>query len=231
MTRISRLAWCALPLLTGCVSTEETAQVSSQFFEAAPARTARKPAPAAEDSICIRVDAVGRKVLGANPIGLQPIFATFQSPTPEIFHVDQKMVCITDSFVKQLPNESELAAVLSFELARMVAEREARVKSDLRQMEVRTPITLPIGDNGGQASAADMMSTVELAKYEKKRDAARKMNAARINPQTLARDYLQKAGYDRTEFDKVQPLLDAAEKNYALERQMKGMVLPSAWTP
>lgn len=231
MTRLSRLAWCALPLLTGCVTTEETAQVSSQFFESAPSRTAKKPAPAAEDSICIRVDAVGRKVLGANPIGMQPLFATFQSPTPELFHVDQRMVCITDGFVKQLPTEADLAAVLSYELARMVAEREGRVKSDLKQAELRPPIQLPIGDNGGQMSAADMMSTAEMAKFETKRDALKKPAAVRVNKETLARDYLQKAGFERTEMDKVLPLLQAAEKNFALERQMKGMALPNTWNP
>lgn len=210
---------------------EETAQVSSQFFEAAPARTARKPAPAAEDSICIRVDAVGRKVLAANPIGMQPLFATFQSSTPEIFHVDQKMVCITDGLVKQLPSEADLAAALSYELARMVAEREARVKNDLKQAEIRAPIQLPIGENGGQPSAADMASTVEMARYEKKRQAIRQPAAVRVNPETLARDYLKSAGYDRTELDRVLPLLQAAEKNFTIERQVKGTTIPSAWTP
>ena len=38
-------------------------------------------------------DYVGRKVVAANPqLGMRPLFATIQSPTPEIFHVDQRVV-------------------------------------------------------------------------------------------------------------------------------------------
>lgn len=216
----------------GCVTPpEKTAQVSGQFFDSspAPASVAKSPIPAADTSICARVDFVGRKVVAANPqIGMRPLFATIQSPTPEIFHVDQRVIYVTDSLVKQLPSEGDLAAVLSFELARMVAERESRVKQDLKFSAVRPPIQLPIGDPGA-FGPTDMASAVELAKYDKVRRDLQQL-PAKLNPETLARNYLEQAGFQRTDIDRVQPQLQAAEKNSALEKQVKGIPAPNAWT-
>jgi len=216
-------------LAIGCVSSadEKTAQVSSQMFETPPTAVAKSSMPQAEDSICLRVDVVGRKVVAANPqIGMRPLFATIQSPTPEIFHVDQRVVYVTDGLVKQLPSEGELAAALSFELARMVAERESRVKQDLKFNAARPPISLPIG---GPTTMGDMASTVEMAKYDKQRRDSQQM-PVKLNPETLARNYLETAGFQRTDIDRVQPQLQAAERNTAVERQVKGLPAPNAWT-
>ncbi len=232
MTQISRLAYSAVLLSgVGCVGflePEKTAQVSNQFFESAPQAVAKSPVPAAEESICVRVDFVGRKVVAANPqIGMRPLFATIQSPSPEIFHVDQRVVYITDGLVKQLPSEADLASALSFELARMVAERESRVRQDLKFNAARPPIQLPIGGTGPLA-ATDMVSTFEMAKYDKARRDLQQ-TPAKLNPETLARNYLEQAGFLRTDIDRVQPQLQAAEKNSSLERQTKGMPAPNAW--
>jgi predicted Zn-dependent protease len=217
--------------LTGCVGMEDTAktaQVSSPLFEAPPTTVAKSQAPAADPSVSLRVDVVGRKVLAANPqIGMSPMFGTIQSPTPEIFHVDQKVVYVTDGLVKQLPSEGDLAAALSYELARMVAEREARVKQDIKYNTPRPPIDLPIG--GPSPSAADMASTAEMAKYDRKRREVAQA-PAKLNPETLARGYLEKAGFMRTDFDRALPSLQAADKNSTWERQMKGVAAPNAWT-
>jgi hypothetical protein len=231
MTHLSRLACGAVFFTTGCVAfpdSEKTAQVSPQFFESAPPTVAKSPPPpAAEDTLCMRVHVVGHKVLAANPqIGLRPTFATIQAPAPEIFHVDQRVIYITDGLVKQLPSEADLAAVLAFQLARMVAEREARVKQDLKLAAARPPIQLPIGGTGPM-SATDMASTAELAKYDKKRSDLQQA-ATKINPETLARNYLEGAGFLRTDFDRVQAALQSAEKNYSLERRLKGQPGPSA---
>jgi len=61
----------------GLFDPEKTAQVSPQFFESAPSSVARSPLPLAEDSVCVRVDFVGRKLVGANQhVGLKPLFMT-----------------------------------------------------------------------------------------------------------------------------------------------------------
>lgn len=233
MSQFSRFAYGALLFANaGCMAlteTEKTAQVSPQFFESAPTSVARSPVPAAEDSLCVRVDFVGRKVAAANSqIGVHPKFATIQSPSPELFHVDQRVIYITDGLVKQLPTEADLAAVLAYELGRIVAEREARARLDLRAAAARPPIQVPIGSTGPSA-ATDMVATVEMAKYDKARRDLQKA-PEKLDPQELARKYLEGAGYLRTDFDRVQPQLQAAEKNVSLERLVKGQPAPNTWS-
>jgi predicted Zn-dependent protease len=233
MTHLSRLPYAFLLLTAvGCVGLpepEKTPQVSGQFFEAPPAAMPKAQLPRPEDSLSVRVDFVGHKLVAANPqIGLRPLFAAAQSPTPEIFHVDRRFIYVTDGLVKQLPSEADLAAVLAFELARMVSEREARVRQDLKLAAARPPIQLPIGGTGPLA-ATDMVSTFEMAKYDKERRDLLKPST-KLHPETLARDYLESAGYSRTDFDRVQPILQAAEKNSALERHVRGLPAPSVWS-
>ncbi len=232
MPQFSRLAYCAVCLCVGCVGLpdqEKTASVSSQFFESGPPLVAKSaPPPAADETVSIRVDFVGRKVIGANPqIGMRPLFATIKSPTPEIFHVDQHVIYMTDGLVKLLPSEADLASVLSFELGRMVAEREARVRQDLKFNAARPPIQLPIGGTGPM-SATDMASTAEMAKYDKQRREAVQV-PKKLNPETLARNYLEQAGFLRTDIDRIQSQLQAAEKNSTLERQVRGIAAPNTW--
>lgn len=219
--------------LAGCTTFQDAplAQVSSQFFDPAPAgRVSHAPVPAAEDSICVRVDYVGRKLLAANPqIGVKPLFATIQAKDAELFHVDQRVIYITDGLVKQLPSEADLSAALAYELARMVAEREARVKQDIKQIEPRPPIQVPIG-NIGQGSMGDMVSTVEMAKYDQKRQRYREATA-RPDADQLARDYLDRAGCQRADFDRVKPTLTAAARNSLLERQIRGIAPAGNWSP
>ena len=233
MTPFPRLAFgTVLLFVVGCVALNEPEKlptVSGHFNDSPPPQTvAKSPLPAAEETVSVRVDFVGRKVLAANPqIGMRPTFMTVKSPTPEIFHVDQRMIYITDGLVKQLPSEADLAAALSFEFGRMVAEREARVRQDLKFNSARPPIQLPIGGPGSLA-ATDMASTVEMAKYDKARRELQQI-PAKLNPETLARNYLEQAGFGRTDIDRIQPQLQAAEKNCTLERQTKGTVAPNAW--
>ena len=73
-----------------------------------------------------------------------------------------------------------------------------------------------------------MVSTFEMAKYDRQRIEAQKPSV-KLNPETLARNYLEQAGFMRTDIDRVQPQLQAAEKNFALERQVKGIPAPNAW--
>ena len=78
-------------------------------------------------------------------------------------------------------------------------------------------------------AATDMVSTFEMAKYDKARRDLQKI-PAKLNPEELARNYLEQAGFLRTDIDRIQPQLQAAEKNSTLERQTKGMPAPNAWT-
>src|SRR5205814_3578198 len=78
-----------------------------------------------------RVDALGRMLLAANPkIDAKPMFQTVGVAEPEIFHAGTTRIVITQGLVDLCQvgddkTDAELAAVLCFELGKMVAEREA----------------------------------------------------------------------------------------------------------
>src|SRR5262245_60731071 len=98
--------WCAIPLLllSGCFpftteAEKTTALVGTNHFgvQAAPTKQVKASYAPGSQETSLRVDAVGKKVLEANPqIGLKPLFATMGAPQPEIFHVDNRIVYITD---------------------------------------------------------------------------------------------------------------------------------------
>jgi predicted Zn-dependent protease len=233
MRRWHGLFFFLIPACTSFEGQEKTASVGGQFNEAPPStgpRVARSALPTADESVSLRVDYVGRKVVSANPqIGMRPIFATISSEQPELFHVDQRIVYVTDGLVKKLTSEADLAAALSYELGRMVAEREARVKQELRQAPPRPPIQVPVG-NAGQFPGSDMVATAELARYDQQVQAQSKP-PVRPNPDSLARAYLEKAGFQRVDLDRVQPALQAAARNGAIERQLKGFAPSGNWAP
>ena len=222
--------------MLGCTSwqTPEAplAQVSNNPFGAqAPLKAPTKAAFApGNQEIAWRVDRVGRDLLAANPqLGLKPVFATVGTPQPEVFHKDDKMVIVTEGLVKECKSDAELAAVLSYELGRMVAERES-----LAPAEVRQPERLPPIDNqfGGAASlpGPDHTRLAELARYEKEQP-KKSRPPARPDPEKIARTCLEKAKYKTEDLDAALPLIRTAERSTALENQFKGVMPQSSWTP
>lgn len=212
----------------------KTATVASNPF-AVPAETGRTGKinfQPADEAMGLYVDGVARKVIAANPqAGLKStLFATIgNQPRPEIFHTGPNMVYVTDGLVRKCATEAELAAVLALELGKIVSEREAAASPDLRNPERLPPIQVPIG-NSGQNASTDLAHQFEMAKYEKERPRARRA-LARPDPNQLARGYLEKAGFQPSDLDTVQPLLQAAQNNITLERQFTGKITPSSWTP
>jgi hypothetical protein len=194
---------------------------------AAPARATF--APAGGDT-AMRVDFIGRKVLNANSqAGLQPFFATAGCSQPELFHRGVTLY-ITEGLVKQCQTEGQLAAVLSFELARMVAEREALATPQTRRPERRPPPDVPFGNSGQGSGAFDQVREAELVKTGAERRRAVEMLPP-PDAKVLARMYLKKAGYPEAELDAVEPLLAGARANCTLENQVKAAPAASPWTP
>ncbi|MFO0865751.1 MAG: hypothetical protein U0744_14055 [Gemmataceae bacterium] len=228
----------------GCVPTEflkdpETAQVSGNHFGLqAPSGNVTRASytPSTNEALATRVDAAGRKVLNANPqIGQKTVlFATIGNPQPEVFHVMRKqapgvgetpMVFITEGLANLCKNENELAAVLAFELGRMVAKQ-----APTTEKQISMPLRAEIGGAATSRVTDDPLYAAQLAKV----DVARKQAAAappRPDPQELARVYLENAGFGKNDIDTVQPYLQMADRNCAMERQLKGMVAPNQWTP
>jgi hypothetical protein len=233
-----RLLLLAALLLPGCqhlLEEPKLATVSSNPFAVpAESKVARVNYQPADEKTSMRVDAVGRKLLQDNPhSGLNPkatFFATIgNAPQPEVFHVGTHMVYVTDGLVRRCNSDAELAAVLALELGKIVAQREAAATPAMRSPERLPPIQVPIG-NAGQFTNPDLVHQVELAKYEKVRPRGPK-SLPRPDPEALARDYLEKAGFLPADLDAVQPLLHAAQNHVTYERQFKGILTPGAWTP
>lgn len=230
---------CAVSLIlaTGCHSLFEQPKLATvsanPFGLQAESRAAKINYEQADEAVCMRVDAVGRKLLHANPqMGLNPkatFFATIgKSPHPEVFHIGTHMVYVTDGLVQRCSSDPELAAVLALELGKIVAKREAAASPDMRNPDRLRPIQVPIG-NAGQITNPDLVSQVELAKHEKERPKSQK-SLPRPHPEALARGYLENAGFLAADLDSVQPLLQEAQNGTTLERQFKGLN-PANWQP
>jgi hypothetical protein len=237
MSRALRWAGIALVAISGCVPLDafrqdsDLAQVPTSPFPPSVVQTVKRSnlnTPPAKEDIAWRVDAVGRKLIAANPqAGLQPRFGTIGVAEPEIFHADQTIVYVTEGLVRQCRSEAELAAVLASELGKMVSEREAIALRETRMAEPRLPIALPIG-TPGNATSADPSYFVEIAKFEKEHPkSARKQPLPAPDPQLIARTLLQQSGFQKTDLDAVAPILRNAERNCTLERQFKGMIVPT----
>jgi hypothetical protein len=124
--------------------------------------------------------------------------------------------------VKQCKNDGELAAVLCQELGKIGSEQAAREKP-ARSLPERTPLMSPsVGnDIGGRFGSADGTDQMILARYDKERRQAQQP-APPPPPASLARTYMQSAGYDPKDLDAVAPLLRKADQNNSLEQLMTG---------
>ena len=173
------------------------------------------------------VELIWGKPNGANPqAGLKPIVTAIGSPDPEVFHTSANQIYITEGLVRQCQTDGQLAAVLANELGRIVSEREASVGDQARNPPPPLPIYVPIG--GGSARDADPTAYVQLAQYDKAHPKQLKPLLP-PNPQQVARSILERAGFERTELDAVQPILQNAERYRNLENQFKGTPKQGDW--
>jgi hypothetical protein len=180
--------------------------------------------------IAVKVDEVGKKLVLANTsLGMKPVFSTIGMPQPELFHQGTASVCITEGLVRMCKTESQLAAILSVELGRMVAEREAEVSPQSRNLEKPLPIAVTMG-NAGQFSGLEPLQQAEIAKL----DCDRRRPSKKFvppDPDVLARGYLEAAGFDAKELNAARPLLEEAEKTFLVEKQLRGLHSTPSWEP
>ncbi len=229
-------------LLSGCIpleqidpslKKEETLLVPANPFgtpQPVSQSRSKRTDPPADKKIAFRVDHVGKQILKANPqIGLRPFFATLGSDRPELFHTGDYMIHITSGLVNRCKTDGQLAALLSHEMAEMVAEREVLAHPKMRRKQEQPPIHVPIG-NAGHDTDPSLTRVAELARYEEKRQQRNKPIPI-PNPEKLAKNYLKKAGYSPLELDGVQGLLAEAERTYMLEKQFKKYSGARNWTP
>jgi len=181
-----------------------------------------KSAPATE-AVARRVNEVAQRLLAANAdLPVRPIFMAIGSPEPEVFHRDTSAVFISEGLANKCTSDAQLAAVLSNELGKMVATREALLMLP-RGSEREPPPDLPIGrESGGTFGPPDGTRLAELGKFEQStgRGPAGGPRHAPPDPQLLARTYLKRAGFAPADLDAVAPLLNEAQKHSDLELQI-----------
>jgi hypothetical protein len=211
--------------IVGCVTTDDAiTPVPSSVFGFAPTPTTDSrtkvnyAAPSLE--IAGRVDAVGTKILVANPqIPFKPLFRTIGSPQPEIFHREVSEVLITEGLAKECKTDAQLAAVLSMELAKMVGERMAELPSGVVRDD--PPIELRVGnDGGGSFGDADQLRRAEILRYQKQDRQRMRQAASQPDPKNLAAVILQKSGYTPADLESVSTILAEAAENRTFAKQV-----------
>ena len=75
-----------------------------------------------------RIEPVLQSILAANPeLSIKPKIMVIGSPDPEIFHRDTSVIWVTDGLVQRCTDDTQLTAVLSWELAKMVSQHSALI--------------------------------------------------------------------------------------------------------
>jgi hypothetical protein len=211
----------------GCLSVDgQFTGVPGSVFGFTPTPTVSKVsyAPASLE-FAARVDTLGRKIIDANPqlavfssVYSIPIFRTIGSPTPEIFHRGAEELLITEGLVKQCQTDGQLAAVLSLELGKMVAERLAETPGTL--VRDAPPLELRVGNSNTSFGDADELRRAEMAKFQKMERQRMREAATTADPRMLASVMLTKAGFAPIELDNAAPVLALAADNRELARQL-----------
>lgn len=229
--RISVLILGVLLAAAGCLSDEKklTTVSANAFGKVSQPRPASfKQAPPATQEIALRVDKVGKQIVSANPsINQKVVFMTLGVDHEEIFHQTQKDVStifITEALVNQCKGDGELAAVLSQELGKIVAEQKVQTRPGRDPMPATLLLNPAAGrDIGGTFGSADRTNDLIAAHFEKEWQQGRQtLPSTPPPPETLARNYLNRAGYDPKILESVKPLLRKADKQSSVELSMTG---------
>ena len=230
-TRVALLTFILGVAVGGCLSDEQKLTTVSSSPFSRPGRTqtvSLKQAPPATKELALRVDRVGQKIVAANPrLKQKVVFQTVGAPHEEIFHVTQKdvsTIVITEGLAKQCKTDSELAAVLSEEMGRTMSEQMAQATPLRRRLPPPIIMNPQVGnDNNGTFGSSDGTDRMIAAHYDNEWKLSRQgLPDPPTPPETLARGYLQSAGFDPKELENVKPLLRKAEKQSSLEQSMTG---------
>jgi hypothetical protein len=214
--------------LPGCLTPEKTTVIQPGLTGPPPAtQVTQIPQAPATQEVALRVATLGRKIVADNPqIAMRPVFSCVGTSQPTVFHRINKDHCevfISEGLVKQCATEGQLAAVLCMELGKVVSEKSALASAALRLPERDPPPNLHIGSEiGGSFGPSDGTLRAEMARADNDRKQRSLPPPPPPAPDSLARAYMQRAGFSATDIQAVAPLLRAAEQNTAFEKQMGG---------
>ncbi len=214
----SSFAFTALSILplTGCVQDAHETQRESanRLFKQSHVLDPRK-LPVGDQKATIRADTVASAVIAANKdeTGLQPRIITVGKPEPVMYHLDTHLIVLSDGLINACKDDEQLAAIISYELARMVSERESQTPSRRRDNQL-PPVPRLTPDIAGSRMSPDMTELAEAGFHEKKypRKVDRTKEAV-PEVSALSRKYLEQGGHDPKVLEKLEPLIKEAELN------------------
>lgn len=216
-----------IALAMGCVD-QDFPRPLQRVFSPGEDRPPSREAPLAAAA---RLDQVGRQIVAANPfIGDDISFQCIGADEPAIFHRDAYSVFASDKLVELCKTDGELAAVLSTEIGKIVAERRNAARMGVSP---RIPVVPQLNSNmeaGGIPS--DQARIAEMAIMEQKTSRNNRSEKAQdlSDPQQVARELLQSAGFDPAEIDRAQPILKQLKDDNHVIRQMGGIGMAPRWT-
>jgi hypothetical protein len=198
--------------------------------------------PKAPNETATRVDALGKQILAANPditsslvagdpdlmkaakanpnLDLRPRVVAIGVNAVVLNHQGGRVLVVSDGLVKSCKNDSELAAAISTELAKMVVEAQAQAQAaDREQFRPLPPYTDPVGPNVSFGNTPDQTPLAERAMWEK-RNPPPAASAVPIlpNQNALATAYMTKlstgmTGISIDDLARVAPLVRMGEAN------------------
>jgi hypothetical protein len=219
-----RFGLCCLTMAVACAAgcLEDWPKNNASRAGSGPGIPPRDKLPVGSLEAATRVDSLGRKLLADNPdITIRPMFLSIGVLDVTAFHRGTAELYVSDGLVSKCKNDGELAAVLSSELAKMVAE--AKLAGPVRPPEREPPFAPRVGsDTVGSQNAPDFTDVAERAKFEQRNPPRRIESAVPTAPDTgsLATGYLTKAGFSADDLEHVSPLIRQAEANPKFEKQL-----------
>lgn len=167
----------------------------------------------ANTAAAARVHQIGRKLLHANPeLRLAPQFAVRGQSGVEIVRRGEGMIEVTQGLTARCDRDELLAGVLALELARAVAEREAREQALLAGPGREPPMEIAIGPDNAAFGDPGPMRMAELHRGGFIRRPAAHAPTAVSDPHLLAMRILRNAGYPESAAADAASLLRDAER-------------------
>ena len=122
-------------------------------FKAVETPEMPKISPATTEN-AIRAGKIGQKIVDANKaVGLRPSIHTIGGEQVEVFHRGLDQIFVTEGLVRQA-SDPQLAAIISLEMAKMIAEREALEGPMTRNYSTSAPQEVVMfSDRGGNFGA------------------------------------------------------------------------------
>jgi hypothetical protein len=228
------LAMMVVCSVCGCLSawgpSQAPPQPPSPFLEKNPIRTPPVIHSPATLEMSAKVDSMTRKITAANPqIGFTPMVMAVGVQQPMLFHRGTREIFISEGVIKKCKDEGELAAVLCFEMGRMVSEREASSSLKSRSALDQPPMEFRMQPDVIGGGSGDVVRQMELARFEQSRMLNKQPLDQRLpppDPGTLAQSYLTRTGYPAEHLLNVTPLIQSA-RNSDFERQITNQPAPT----